>query len=152
MLELTRNTAKTVFETSVSCIGASTCQVGVRDSQALLCACVEAVREAKIPDGALPQIHISGCPSSCGTHQTGEMGFRGAIKNKQSAFMFYLSGCDRQGEEKMGAELGTILETEIPSFLVELGQTIAASGKDYFAWKAENPDGVEKIAAPYLAE
>ena len=80
------------------------------------------------------------------------MGFRGAIKNKQSAFMFYLSGCDRQGEEKMGAELGTILETEIPKFLVELGQTIAASGKDYYAWKAENPDGVEKIAAPYLAE
>lgn len=152
MLELTRSTAKTVFETSVSCIGASTCQVGVRDSQALLRACVEAVRDAKIPDGALPQIHISGCPSSCGTHQTGEMGFRGAIKNKQSAFMFYLSGCDRQGEEKMGAELGTILETEIPRFLVELGQTVAASGKDYFAWKAENPDGVEKIAAPYLAE
>lgn len=152
MLELTQNTAKTVFETSVSCIGASTCQVGVRDSQALLHACVQAVREAEIPDGALPQIHISGCPSSCGTHQTGEMGFRGAIKNKQSAFMFYLSGCDRQGEEKMGAELGTILETEISKFLVELGQTIAASGKDYYAWKAENPDGVQNIAAPYLAD
>ena len=74
------------------------------------------------------------------------------IKNKQPAYMFYLSGCDRQGEEKMGAEMGTILETEIPRFLVELGQTVAASGKDYFAWKAENPDGVEKIAAPYLAE
>ena len=47
---------------------------------ALLQACVEAVREADIPNGALPQMHISGCPSSCGTHQTGEIGFRGAVK------------------------------------------------------------------------
>ena len=76
IMELTKDSAKTVFETSVSCIGASVCQVGARDSQALLAACVEAVRNAKIPNGALPQIHISGCPSSCGTHQTGTIGFR----------------------------------------------------------------------------
>ena len=73
--------AGTLFETSVSCIGASICQVGLRDSQELLWKCVKAVRQAEIPDGALPQIHISGCTSSCGTHQTGVMGFRGAVKN-----------------------------------------------------------------------
>ena len=70
VLAATGDGAETLFETSVSCIGASICQVGVRDSQALLSACVHAVREAGIPDGALPQSHISGCPSSCGTHQT----------------------------------------------------------------------------------
>ena len=58
IMELTKDSAKTVFETSVSCIGASVCQVGARDSQALLAACVEAVRNAKIPNAALPQIHI----------------------------------------------------------------------------------------------
>ena len=42
------NTAQSVFETSVSCIGASICQVGLRDSQSLLRACVEAVKKADI--------------------------------------------------------------------------------------------------------
>ena len=88
------NQAATTFEESVSCIGASVCQVGLRDSQGLLAACVNAVREAGLPKNALPQIHISGCPSSCGTHQTGVLGFRGASKSvdgkAQSAFLLYV--------------------------------------------------------------
>ena len=48
VLEATPSSANTVFETSVSCIGASICQVGLRDSQALLQACVDAVRKADI--------------------------------------------------------------------------------------------------------
>ena len=126
ILEVTGDTAQSVFETSVSCIGASICQVGLRDSQGLLRACVQAVREAGIPDGALPQIHISGCPSSCGTHQIGVIGFRGAVKlgdkKPQSAFVLYINGDERQGHETMGKEVGTILETQIPEFLVELGK------------------------------
>lgn len=145
------NSAESLFETSVSCIGASICQVGLRDSQALLAASVKAVREAGIPDGALPQIHISGCPSSCGTHQTGELGFRGAAKNRQNAFMLYYGGCSEEGKEVMGRELGAILESEIPAFLVELGQTVAESGMNYSAWNAANPGRLEEIAAPYLA-
>mgnify|MGYP000599258171 CR=1 FL=1 len=80
VLELTAGGAETEFETSVSCIGGTTCQQGMRDSQGLLADCVKAVREAGIPANALPCIHVSGCPSSCGTHQTGFMGFRGASK------------------------------------------------------------------------
>lgn len=155
VLEATSDSAESLFETSVSCIGASICQVGVRDSQALLAACVAAVREAKIPDGALPQIHISGCPSSCGTHQTGAMGFRGGAKTvngkPQSAFVLYLNGEERQGKETMGKELGTVLESEIPAFLVELGKTVAASGMNYADWKEQNEEGVERIAEKYLA-
>ena len=54
--------ATNLFETSVSCIGSATCQVGLRDSQSLLTKCINAVKEANI--NSLPQIHISGCPSS----------------------------------------------------------------------------------------
>ncbi|MDO4299090.1 MAG: nitrite/sulfite reductase [Lachnospiraceae bacterium] len=156
VLELTEeNTAKTVFETSVGCIGASVCQIGLRDSQALLQACVEAVRKAEIPDGALPQIHISGCPSSCGTHQTGALGFRGAVKTidkkPHSAFILFVNGNDRQGEEAFGRELGTVLESRIPELLVKLGSTVAESGMDYAAWNAENPGGLEAVAEEYLA-
>ena len=156
MLELTAgDTAQSLFETSVSCIGAATCQVGVRDSQALLAACVKAVREAQLPCGALPQIHISGCPSSCGTHQTGAIGFRGAAKvidkKPHSAFTLYVNGDSRQGREAMGRELGVVLEERIPEFLVALGKTVAASGMDYASWNAKDPTAIDGVAAEYLA-
>ena len=155
VLALTDDSAQTPFECSVACIGASICQVGVRDSQALLRACVAAVREAGLPADALPQIHISGCPSSCGTHQTGELGFRGGVKlvsgKPQPGFVFFAGGCDRQGEEAMGRELGAMLEGDIPAFLVKLGRAVAASGMGYAAWRAANPGALEAIAAEYTA-
>lgn len=155
VLAATADSARSLFETSVSCIGGATCQVGMRDSQGLLAACVAAVREANLPDGALPQMHVSGCASSCGTHQTGSIGFRGASKlvdgKPQSAFTLFVGGCDQQGKEAMGRELGAILESKIPAFLVELGKTVAASGMDFAAWRESDPDGIDRIAAPYLA-
>ena len=154
VLKATEDSAETVFETSVSCIGAQICQVGLRDSQGLLRKCVEAVKKAGIPDGALPQMHISGCPSSCGTHQTGAIGFRGSFllidKKPQPAFVLYVNGCELQGQERFGHEVGTMLEENIPDFLVELGQTAAASGMNFETWLMENPDGVDILAAKYL--
>lgn len=153
VLEITKDSAESVFETSVSCIGAAVCQVGVRDSQALLATCVKAIREAGIPDGALPQIHISGCPSSCGTHQTGVLGFRGGIKRvdgkPQPGFVLYVNGCELQGKEELGRELGAILEEKIPEFLVKLGRTVAESGRSFTEWKENNPDGLDTLAAEY---
>lgn len=150
-----QDNAASLFETSVSCIGAATCQVGVRDSQAVLAASVAAVRAAGLPDGALPQIHISGCPSSCGTHQTGAIGFRGAAKvidrKPHPAFTLYVNGCARQGGETMGRELGVVLEERIPAFLVALGRTVAASGLGYAAWAAADPQAIDRVAAPFLA-
>ncbi|WP_294497190.1 nitrite/sulfite reductase [uncultured Gemmiger sp.] len=156
LLDLTApNSAASLFETSVACIGASVCQQGLRDSQALLTDCVAAVRAASLPDGALPQIHISGCPSSCGTHQTGIIGFRGAAKvvdgKPNAAFTLYAGGCERQGSEKMGRELGVILVENIPVFLVRLGRTVAASGQTFQDWYAANPSEFDKIAAEFLA-
>lgn len=156
VLAITTDSAASLFETTVSCIGAATCQVGVRDSQALLAACVEAVRQAGIPDGVLPQMHISGCPSSCGTHQIGVIGFRGGMKRvagkPESAFVLVVKGSDRQGQEQFGEELGAILETEIPSFVVALGRAVAETGLDYEHWSEKYPSGVAEIAAPFLAE
>ena len=148
VIAATPHSAQSLFETSVSCIGSTTCQVGMRDS------CLAAVREAALPDGALPQIHISGCASSCGTHQTGAIGFRGASRlvdgKPQSAFTLFVGGQDRQGCEAMGRELGAMLEGDIPAFLVALGKAVAASGMDYAAWSAADPAAIDAIAAPYL--
>ena len=146
--------AHSPFEASVSCIGAATCQVGVRDSQALLRASVEAVRAANIPANALPKIHISGCPSSCGTHQTSPIGCRVGMKKvdgkPESAFVLNVDGCELQGKENLGRELGAILDADIPKFLVEVGQKVAASGMDFDHWYAANSDVFAAIAQTYI--
>lgn len=147
------DTAASLFEASVSCIGAATCQIGLRDSQKLLRDCIAAVKEAKLSADALPQIHISGCPSSCGTHQIGSIGFRGAAKSvdgkSQSAYMLYVNGCEYQGKEVLGHEIGAILEEKIPAFLVEVGQAAAAANMSFAEWNMQE-NALEKIAEKYL--
>ena len=153
VLALTADSAVTPFECSVACIGASICQVGLRDSQALLRDCVEAVRAAELPADALPQIHISGCPSSCGTHQIGALGFRGGVKHvdgkPQPGFVLFVGGADRQGGETMGRELGAMRTEDIPVFLVQLGRAVADSGMGYAAWAKANSGALEAIAQAY---
>lgn len=156
VLEATKDGAKTLFETSVSCIGSSICQVGLRDSQGLLQKVIEAAREAGLKDGALPQIHISGCPSSCGTHQTGTIGFHGMVKVIDKvpypAFTLHVNGCDLQGQETMGEQLGVILEKDIPEFLVKVGQTVQEAETDYEKWMKEHNAEFEKIVEQYIAK
>lgn len=155
VLEVTDDGAATPFEASVSCIGASVCQAGVRDSQGLLHASIEAVREAGISASALPTVHISGCPSSCGTHQTGQIGFRGGVKmidkTPAPAFEVYFFGCDRQGEERIGDAAGTMLEKDIPAFLVEIGKEVEKSGLSYAQWEKDNRESLLAIAGKYTA-
>ena len=154
VIDATPDSAQTLFETSVSCIGATTCQAGLRDSQGLLHACVEAVRAAGIPDGALPQINISGCPSSCGVHQTGVIGFRGHSKKvdgkMEPAFMMFMNGSPVQGQEKFGDEIGVVLEAQIPEMLVKIGSAAAAAGMDYKTYAAEQPEALQAIIAQYI--
>ncbi len=143
------------FETSIGCIGASICQVGLRDSQQMLGKILEAVKNADgIADNALPQVHISGCTSSCGTHQIGKLGFRGGLKvvdkKPVPSFLMYAYGNDLQNEERMGREIGMIPEAQVPAFLVDLGQQITKSGLSFDEWMESHPEGIEQAAAPYL--
>lgn len=152
--KITADGAKNLFETSVSCIGSTVCQIGLRDSQGLLASIVEAVEPYHFADGVLPRIHISGCPSSCGTHQIGKLGFRGASKSvngkAEPAFAFYVSGQDTQGEERFGEEWGVMLATDIPKFFVELGTVISEEKVSYEQWYKKNIDTLKNIAEPYL--
>lgn len=154
LLKVTADSADTVFESSVACIGASICQVGVRDSQNLLRTLVEASKEWGFEDGVLPRIHISGCPSSCGTHQIGRIGFRGGVKKAdgamQPAFVLTVNGEDEEGRERFGEQVGTILESEIPAFLKELGTEIAEAGLKFDEWYEGHADRFVEIAKPYV--
>ena len=152
--KITADGAKNLFETSVSCIGSTVCQIGLRDSQGLLASIVEAVEPYHFADGVLPRIHISGCPSSCGTHQIGKLGFRGASKSvngkAEPAFAFYVNGQDAQGEERFGEEWGIMLATDIPKFFIELGKVISGEKLTYEQWYENNQDALKEIAATYL--
>ena len=151
VLAVTADGATTIFEHSVACIGATICQQGVRDSQGLLRAAVAAVRDANLPDGALPKIVISGCPSSCAAHQAGAIGFQGCVKpvegKPQPAFKMFLGGSDELGAARFGEAAATVLEKEIPALLVELGQ--AAAGLGWEKWSAEHAAERDAIISKY---
>lgn len=153
LLGLTCDSAQTRFEQSVACIGAAICQVGARNSQALLSACLDAVAKENFADGVLPVIHISGCPSSCAAHQTGTLGFRGGVKQTpdgpKPAFAVYEKGCDILGQEAFGEDLGVMAEDDIPAFLVDLGRAIAADGSVYEEWTAKNREKFLEIVEKY---
>ncbi len=155
VMEVLNDGACSDFEESVACIGASICQVGVRDSQALLGESIQAVREAGLGAEALPQIHISGCPSSCGTHQIGAIGFHGGVKMidkvPHPAFTLHFGGCDLQGHERMGEQVGVMLQEQIPAFLVELGKAVENSGMNYQEWIEGHEEDAKEIAKKYLA-
>ena len=154
VLEITADSAVTPFHRSVSCIGGTICSTGIRDSQGLLASMMEAVDAANLPANALPTIHISGCPSSCGTQQIGTLGFQGASKTvdgkPQPAFSLLVKGCDLQGKEQFGESLGTILQAELPAFIVELGKTVVASGLGFDEWLAQYESDFRTLAASYI--
>ncbi len=154
VLSATADSAVTPFQCSVSCIGGVICSTGIRDSQGLLMAMLEAVEEANLPADALPTVHVSGCPSSCGTHQIGTLGFQGAAKfvdgKPYSAFALTVKGSEVQGKENLGENLGILLESDIPTFIVELGKTVADSGMEFHAWLAEHEEDFRALAGKYI--
>ena len=154
VLAATADSAVTPFQCSVSCIGGTICSTGIRDSQGLLMAMLEAVEEANLPADALPTVHVSGCPSSCGTHQIGTLGFQGAAKfvdgKPHSAFALTMKGSEEQGKESLGETLGILLESDIPAFIVELGKTVAESGMEFHAWLAGHEEEFRALAGKYV--
>lgn len=154
ILAATDDGAQTEFEHSVACIGAATCQQGVRDSQGVLRSIVKAVREAGISDGALPKICISGCPSSCAAHQAGSIGFQGGVKKVDKAscpaFKMTLGGSDRLGEARFGDGSVTILEQDMPALMVELGKAAQASGQRWEQWSKSHAKERDDIITKYI--
>ncbi len=108
--DITEGGAVNAFESSVSCIGSTICQIGLRDSNGTLKAMVDAVRDAGIPADALPRFRISGCASSCGAHQVGVIGLKGASKvvdgKPVPVFDITVNGCGLQGKERFGDAVG----------------------------------------------
>lgn len=154
LAEAAQDGANTLFESSVACIGSAICQAGVRDSQKVMRELAKEARNHEFADGALPRIHISGCPSSCGTHQIGTIGFHGGVKLVDKvpapAFTLHINGCKGEGREQFGEKLGVILEKDIPRFMMEVGETVSSAGMVFAEWFPDHEETLKEIAGKYL--
>lgn len=154
LLELTKTGAVSRFECSTSCVGAQICQQGVATSAGLLAECIEAVRKDGAKKDSLPKIYISGCPSSCGTHQIGEIGLRGGRKKVDGeiteVFSVSVYGEEAFGREALGREIGVMKRSDVPKFLVELKREVEARKMTYIAWALAVPGGMEQVANKYI--
>lgn len=148
--------ANTRFERSVSCIGSTICQVGLRDSQGLLHSILEAAQPYSFKDGVLPLIHISGCTSSCGTHQVADLGFQGSVKlvnqKPQNAFIMSILGNDTRSDSHFGTVCGTMLEARIPDFIVALGKRITEINSTFEAYTTEHQDEFQALVDEYCKD
>lgn len=98
-------------------------------------------------------LHISGCMSSCGTHQIGSIGFHGKVKmvdkTPVAGFTISINGCDKQGHEHFGEDIGVIASEDIPKFIVKLGKAVT-DAKTSYAEFAKDIDKVIEIAKEYI--
>lgn len=154
VLAHTEDGARTTFETSVSCIGSSTCQVGLRDSNNVLKSLIEELRPYDFKEGVLPRIYVSGCPSSCGTNQIGVIGLQGFTKlvdkKPYPAFKMTLNGSASFDDTKFGEEAGLILQSDINSFFIELGKMVSDADTTFDSWVKENADQWKALLEKYL--
>lgn len=152
--QVTDDGAQNVFETSVACIGASTCQVGLRDSQGILRNAIMYLRAKNNAAQVLPRIFISGCLSSCGTNQIGRIGFQGTVKvidkKPYSAFNLSLYGEESFTKARFGEILGCILEDDLCSFLAAIADAVIEHHITYDQWIVSYHDELNTIVANYI--
>ena len=148
------HTARTSFEKSVSCVGCTICQIGLRDSAGLLRDILSAVEPYHFAEGVLPRLYISGCPNSCGTHELASMGFMGVAKRVNGetvpAFVLFTGGSEDLGKEKLGKERGVLSAIDIPQFIVDLGKSIEATKSTFAAWQVEHADEFQQLIDKYV--
>lgn len=154
VVEMTTDHMKDEFLQSVSCIGNSRCQVGFQNSQGLLESMVNHLAEKGIDTKYLPKLHISGCPSSCGTHQVGYIGFHGTAKlvdkKPQPAFNLFVGGSEELGHVKFGEILGAITVADVPNFMEELALTLNEAKTPFVTWFETHEDDFKALAGKYI--
>jgi sulfite reductase (ferredoxin) len=134
------------IDNSVSCIGHTTCSLGLCLSQNLLEGIKKAFNnERKELKRALPKLFISGCPNSCGQHQQGMIGLSGRAKRTEDrlipAYSVSFGGKLGAGIAKIGTVYGDIPAKKIPEFLLELAAFKVSSGYEDFEELLSNKSG-----------
>lgn len=147
----------TSIEKSIACIGVPRCQMGIQNSQKMLCEIIDYFKEQSNDDNtilnAIPRIYISGCMNSCGVHQIGAIGLTGKKKKVNGelcdAFEMFIDGDFELGKTRLGKSLGDFKADELPKILFEIGEKVANSDMDFYSYYAANEDEIKEITSNY---
>lgn len=125
------------IDNSLTCAGASTCQLGLCLSQNLLIAIKKQFKTASYDvKNALPRLFISGCQNSCGQHEKGKIGLSGKAVRTEDGLMpmysIFLGGKVGSGGAKMGELFGVVPVKKVPKFLLELAELKVEFGYECF--------------------
>lgn len=114
------------FFNSYSCIGSTTCNVGILDTPPILDYIFKYFEneEKKELTNYLPQIKIAGCPNSCATPQIAKLGFSGRRKKDGEYFAIFARGEFTGKTVKLNEIVGEIKASKIPYFLEDIANII----------------------------
>ena len=114
------------FYSSYSCIGSTTCNVGILDTPPILDYIFEFFDndEKRNLTNYLPQIRIAGCPNSCATPQIARLGFSGRRKKDGEYFAIFVRGEFTGKTVKLNEIVGEIKASKIPYFLEDIANII----------------------------
>jgi sulfite reductase beta subunit-like hemoprotein len=154
LLELTKDIRKTTrLGCSISCIGASICQIGIQDSQGLLAKVLNYFEEKEFTEDILPSISISGCTNSCARHQVSELGFQGKKKRvgekMEDSYALQIGGKVGETGAKLAKESGDLLERDIPEFLYQLAMNLKERKLEYSEYLEQHEEELEELVAKY---
>ncbi|MDR1860113.1 MAG: sulfurtransferase TusA family protein [Bacteroidales bacterium] len=138
----------------VACAGADTCRLGICRARGASAALKKALRQ--LPADTLDslsdlRINFSGCPNSCGRHQSANLGFCGkAARNSRlyPAYYVFAGGNGGVGTAKMGERHGEISARDLPVFTVALLQSWLdnrAKYPDFNDFVSQNPDEITRL-------
>lgn len=155
LLEITEDIRmKSKLEQSVSCIGVPTCQMGIEQSQKLVCDILKYLKENNTSDKYLPSIHISGCQNSCSRHQINEIGFAGGKRkvgdNLEDVFDLYAGGIFSREKTELGRKIGTIIMRDIPKFINDLALELNKNEMNFRKYLSEKENDFNELVKPYL--
>ncbi len=110
----------------VACAGASTCKLGICLSRGLALAVIDRLARDGLDLGKLEgsNIHISGCPNSCGRHPIGQIGLYGAARRAEGRlvphYVVQLGGRVGEGNTRLAEGKEAIPARNVPDFVVDL--------------------------------
>ena len=121
------------FFNSYSCIGSTTCNVGILDTPPILDYIFKYFEnpEKRELTNYLPQIKIAGCPNSCATPQIARLGFSGRRKKDGEYFAIFARGEFTGKTVKLNEIIGEIKAVKIPYFLEDIANIIKVENIEF---------------------
>lgn len=134
-----------VLRNLVACTGASTCKLGICLSRGLARTVRRSLEASDLDLAALGklQIHISGCPNSCGRHPLADIGLFGAARRVGGTlaphYVLQVGGCVGVGVARLAQGTLPVPARNVPMLIVDFLRAFQTSAEfpDYQAFLAD---------------